>query len=272
MTLTAVLRSVPEFELVTLNFSSTTTPKLLLDTLSHYAKVERTPHGLVMRPVMASKWLVILSVPRCGGRRPRALQAGMHETAQLLCYSFVYVVSSSCCSSPFSCDEINLPSVDQYQTVAVITFLRQIAEHGGFWRASDLSFIKLDRIQFIGACNPPTDAGRVPLSARFLRHTPLLFVDFPAVPSLRQIYGTFNRALLKLVPSLRSQAEPLTEAMIEVYTASQQKFTPDQQVSALTRPDPRRRRCSRCSRFALVCSSSFPFVFFRATTSTPLAS
>ena len=66
MTLTAVLRSVPEFELVTLNFSSTTTPKLLLDTLSHYAKVERTPNGLDMRPVMASKWLVILSVQRCG--------------------------------------------------------------------------------------------------------------------------------------------------------------------------------------------------------------
>jgi hypothetical protein len=59
MTLTAVLRSLPEFELVTLNFSSTTTPKLLLDTLSHYCKVERTPNGLVMHPVMQSKWLVI---------------------------------------------------------------------------------------------------------------------------------------------------------------------------------------------------------------------
>ncbi len=122
-----------------------------------------------------------------------------------------------------------MPAVDQYQTVAVITFLRQIAEHGGFWRAADLAFVKLDRIQFIGACNPPTDAGRVPLSPRFLRHSPLLFVDFPAVPSLRQIYGTFNRALLKLVPALRSQAEPLTEAMIDVYTASQTKFTNDQQ-------------------------------------------
>ena len=77
MTLTAVLRSVPEFELVTLNFSSTTTPKLLLDTLLHYAKVERTPNGLVMRPVMASKWLVILSVTRCGGRG-RGAGSAMH--------------------------------------------------------------------------------------------------------------------------------------------------------------------------------------------------
>ena len=126
--------------------------------------------------------------------------------------------------------------VDQYQTVAIITFLRQVAEHGGFWRASDLSFVKLDRIQFIGACNPPTDAGRVPLSPRFLSKCPLLFVDFPAVPSLRQIYGTFNRALLKLVPSLRSQAEPLTEAMIELYTQSQTRFTPDQQAHYVYSP------------------------------------
>ena len=56
MTLTAVLRSVPEFELVTLNFSSTTTPKLLLDTLAHYTRTERTPNGLVMHPVIQNKW------------------------------------------------------------------------------------------------------------------------------------------------------------------------------------------------------------------------
>jgi len=194
MTLTAVLRSLPEFELVTLNFSSTTTPKLLLDTLSHYCKVERTPNGLVMHPVMQGRHLVLF------------------------------------------CDEINLPAVDQFQTVPVITFLRQIAEHGGFWRAADLAFVKLERVQFIGACNPPTDAGRVPLSPRFLRHCPLLFVDFPAVPSLRQIYGTFNRALLKLVPALRSQAEPLTEAMIEVYTASQARFTPSPTSTPFSSP------------------------------------
>ena len=78
MTLTAVLRSVPEFELVTLNFSSTTTPKLLLDTLSHYAKVERTPNGLVMRPVMASKWLVILSVQRFGVGGGRGAGSATH--------------------------------------------------------------------------------------------------------------------------------------------------------------------------------------------------
>ena len=54
-------------------------------------------------------------------------------------------------------DEINLPSCGPCQTVAVITFLRQIAEHGGSWRASDLAFIKLDRIQFIRLLSTETE-------------------------------------------------------------------------------------------------------------------
>lgn len=92
------------------------------------------------------------------------------------------------------------------------------------------------RIQFIGACNPPTDPGRVPLTHRFLRHAPLLLVDFPAVDSLTQIYGTFCRALLKLVPNLRAYAQPLTDAMVEFYSKSQKKFTPDMQQHYIYSP------------------------------------
>ena len=46
--------------------------------------------------------------------------------------------------------------------------------------------MKTSRIQFVGACNPPTDAGRVKMSSRFLRHASLLFVDFPDGQSLTQ--------------------------------------------------------------------------------------
>jgi hypothetical protein len=68
------------------------------------------------------------------------------------------------------CDEINLPANDKYGTQRVISFIRQLTEQGGFWRTSDHTWITLERIQFVGACNPPTDAGRVPLSHRFLRY------------------------------------------------------------------------------------------------------
>ena len=50
---------------------------------------------------------------------------------------------------------------------------------------------------------------------------PVVYVDYPGKISLTQIYGTFNRAMLRLVPSLRSYAEPLTSAMVEFYLMSQ---------------------------------------------------
>ncbi|KAI9803379.1 MAG: hypothetical protein M1833_000898 [Piccolia ochrophora] len=124
------------------------------------------------------------------------------------------------------CDEINLPARDKYGTQRVISFLRQLIEQNGFWRTSDKTWVTLDRIQFVGACNPPTDAGRTPMGARFLRHAPLIMVDYPGEQSLHQIYGTFNSSILKIIPSLRGYSEPLTKAMVQFYLESQARFTP----------------------------------------------
>lgn len=49
----------------------------------------------------------------------------------------------------------------------------------------------------------------------------MVYVDYPGETSLKQIYGTFNRAMLRLIPSLRPYAEPLTAAMVEFYLMSQ---------------------------------------------------
>ncbi|PWA00630.1 hypothetical protein BB558_003315 [Smittium angustum] len=134
------------------------------------------------------------------------------------------------------CDEINLPAPDKYGTQRVISFMRQLVERGGFWRSSDQQWIQMERIQFVGACNPPTDPGRIPLSLRFLRHVPLIMVDYPGEQSLKQIYSVFSRALLKVQPRLRAYADPLTSAMVDVYLASQRRFTPDQQVHYVYSP------------------------------------
>ena len=208
MTLFSALRALPDMEVVGLNFSSATTPELLLKTFDHYCEYRKTPNGTVLAPIQLGKWLVLF------------------------------------------CDEINLPDVDKYGTQRVISFLRQIVEHGGFWRPAavaaagssssgggggggggnvDQCWVKMERIQFVGACNPPTDPGRKPLSHRFLRHVPIVYVDYPGETSLKQIYGTFNRAMLRLVPSLRTYADPLTNAMVEFYLLSQERFTQDMQ-------------------------------------------
>ena len=125
------------------------------------------------------------------------------------------------------CDEINLPAPDKYGTQRAISFLRQLVEHNGFWRTSDKQWVTLERIQFVGACNPPEDAGRHPLGARFLRHAPVVMVDYPGELSLMQIYGTFNNAVLKVIPSLRGFADAITRAMVDFYLRSQARFTSD---------------------------------------------
>lgn len=73
------------------------------------------------------------------------------------------------------------------------------------------------------------DPGRKALSHRFLRHVPVIYVDYPGETSLKQIYGTFSRAMLRLMPALRGYAEPLTNAMVEFYLISQDRFTQDMQ-------------------------------------------
>lgn len=184
MTLFSALRKLPNMEVVGLNFSSATTPDLLIKTFEQYCEYKKTLNGVMLSPTQIGRWLVIF------------------------------------------CDEINLPAPDKYNTQRAISFLRQLVEHNGFWRTSDKSWVTLDRIQFVGACNPPTDAGRTPMGARFLRHAPLIMVDYPGELSLLQIYGTFNSAVLKIIPALRGYSEPLTQAMVRFYLESQQRFTP----------------------------------------------
>ena len=142
------------FAAVALNFSSTTDPELIMKVMEQYCNVESRPGG---------KGLVM---------KPKQLNK--------------WVV--------MFCDECNLPAADDYGTQRVISFIRGLVEKGGFYRVEDAEWIDLERVQFIGACNPPTDPGRVPLTHRYLRFAPLLLVDFPSVPSLELIYGVFNKA------------------------------------------------------------------------------
>ncbi|CAJ0586706.1 unnamed protein product, partial [Mesorhabditis spiculigera] len=177
MTLLAALRSQPDMGVVNVNFSSSTTPELLMRTFDHYCGYRRTPNGVVLAPSQLGRWLVIF------------------------------------------CDEI-----------AVTRQARNAASYlNGFYRTSDHSWVSLERIQFVGACNPPTDPGRHPMTLRFLRHVPVVYVDYPGKPSLEPIYGTFNFAMLRMAPACRSIADALTAAMVEVYLASQKQFTQDQQ-------------------------------------------
>lgn len=198
MTLTSVLKRSSEFDIASLNFSSGSLPNLLLKTFDHYCEYIKITSELVLRPTQPGKWLIIFA------------------------------------------DEINLPSPDKYGTQRVIMFMRQIYEAQGFWKYdannNQWIWVKIERITFAGACNPPTDAGRNPLSNRFLRHTPILYVDFPGYESLKQIYETFNRAILRKFPESAGLASNLTDAMVQFYTEFSKTFTVDMQPHYIYSP------------------------------------
>ncbi|XQJ26980.1 Cytoplasmic dynein 1 heavy chain (DYNC1H1) [Leishmania guyanensis] len=202
MSITAVLSSLPEYEVVFLNFSSGTTVKTIMKALDQRCRVQDTARGLVMAPT--------------SGR-------------QLLLF----------------CDEVNLPALDRYGTQVVVQLLRQLIERKGFYRARDNTWITLQDVQVVGACNPPTDPGRVPLSTRFLRWAPVLLVDFPSPESLKTVYTTYCHAILAWNERLCGLAAArLAQAMVKMYRVSQAKFTPIQKPHYLYSP----RDLSRWSR------------------------
>ena len=54
--------------------------------------------------------------------------------------------------------------------------------------------------------------------------------------SLKQIYGFFNRAMLRIIPSLKPYHEPLTNAMVELFLKTQERFTADIQPHYIYSP------------------------------------
>jgi len=141
------------------------------------------------------------------------------------------------------CDEVNLPAPDAFGSQQAIAFLRHVVEQGGFWRPGKAQRVTVRDVKFVAACNPPTDPGRHPLPPRFLRHAPVLLVDFPSEGSLRRIYGAFNRALLRPHAALRGAAEAATSAMVRVYAENRARFLPEQQAHYVYSPRELTRWC-----------------------------
>ena len=59
MTLMATLKMVSDMDMIFINFSSSTTPGLILKQFDHYCKEEKTPRGLVLKPHKAGRWLTV---------------------------------------------------------------------------------------------------------------------------------------------------------------------------------------------------------------------
>ncbi|CCH61061.1 hypothetical protein TBLA_0D05690 [Henningerozyma blattae CBS 6284] len=123
------------------------------------------------------------------------------------------------------CDEINLPKLDKYGSQPAILFLRQLVEKNGFWNTEKNKWVNIERVHFIGACNPESDVGRQELSQRFIRHTCVLYIDYPTDKSLLHIYGTFYDAVFQLLPLLRNFSSVFSKASVMLFEQYKLKFT-----------------------------------------------
>lgn len=162
MTLFSALRALPDMEVVGLNFSSATTPELLLKTFDHYCEYRKTPNGVVLAPVQVIINLKYCEVVKliCGvvtqklarfgdcfviphgyisyyiiSLSPGRGYANLLPTPTIISFKYYFSFQLGKWLVLF-CDEINLPDMDQYGTQRVISFLRQLLEHKGFYRAS----------------------------------------------------------------------------------------------------------------------------------------
>ena len=59
MTLMATLKMVNDMDMIFINFSSTTTPKLILQMFEQYCIEEKDSKGMVMKPRTAGRWLIV---------------------------------------------------------------------------------------------------------------------------------------------------------------------------------------------------------------------
>ena len=59
MTLMTTLKSLPDCEMIFINFSSTTTPELILKQFEFYCEFVKSNKGIILRPKSPNKWLIL---------------------------------------------------------------------------------------------------------------------------------------------------------------------------------------------------------------------
>jgi dynein heavy chain 1, cytosolic len=59
MTLMSTLKGLTDFEMIFINFSSSTTPSLIIKQFDHYCEYTKTHKGIILRPKSPNKWLVV---------------------------------------------------------------------------------------------------------------------------------------------------------------------------------------------------------------------
>uniref|UniRef100_A0A8C8YTJ5 Dynein axonemal heavy chain 17 n=1 Tax=Prolemur simus TaxID=1328070 RepID=A0A8C8YTJ5_PROSS len=85
-------------------------------------------------------------------------------------------------------DDMNMPEVDKYGTVAPHTLIRQHMDHGHWYDRQKLTLKDVHNCQYVACMNPT--AGSFTIDPRLQRHFCVFAVSFPGQEALTTIYNT----------------------------------------------------------------------------------
>uniref|UniRef100_A0A8C5X999 Dynein axonemal heavy chain 17 n=2 Tax=Malurus TaxID=55806 RepID=A0A8C5X999_9PASS len=112
-------------------------------------------------------------------------------------------------------DDMNMPEVDKYGTVAPHTLIRQHLDHGHWYDRNKLTLKDIRNCQYVACMNPT--AGSFTIDSRLQRHFCVLAVSFPSREALHNVYGTILEQHLARqnvpVPVLKMQSHLVAAAL-----------------------------------------------------------
>ncbi|NXK40473.1 DYH17 protein, partial [Piprites chloris] len=129
-------------------------------------------------------------------------------------------------------DDMNMPEVDKYGTVAPHTLIRQHLDRGHWYDRTKLTLKDIRNCQYVACMNPT--AGSFTIDSRLQRHFCIFAVSFPSREALHRVYGTIlqqhlarqqmPQALQKMQPQLVAAALALHQKVSSTFLPTAIKF------------------------------------------------
>ncbi|NWI70492.1 DYH17 protein, partial [Todus mexicanus] len=124
-------------------------------------------------------------------------------------------------------DDMNMPEVDKYGTVAPHTLIRQHMDHGHWYDRTKLTLKDIHNCQYVACMNPT--AGSFTIDSRLQRHFCVFAVSFPGQEALLTVYGTIlaqHLALQKVLPAVQKLQPQLVAAALALHQKVSSTFLP----------------------------------------------
>uniref|UniRef100_A0A8C8AZP1 Dynein axonemal heavy chain 17 n=1 Tax=Otus sunia TaxID=257818 RepID=A0A8C8AZP1_9STRI len=124
-------------------------------------------------------------------------------------------------------DDMNMPEVDKYGTVAPHTLIRQHVDHGHWYDRNKLTLKDVHNCQYVACMNPT--AGSFTIDPRLQRHFCIFALSPPGQEALLTVYGTIlaqHLALQKMPPAVQKLQPQLVAAALALHQKVASTFLP----------------------------------------------